>query len=95
MDRYGNSTGTHHNRSETVRAGPGYVHALYLSTTAAVEGTTRIRDGGASGTIKFEVDFGNTTFPSQMRGKLPVAVRCMTDIYVELPASHHATVLYE
>ena len=92
---YGPGKITSHAASGSVKASGGFVHGIWVSADAVNPGAVRVRDGGASGEVKIEIDLIGAVASPAFHGPLPIPVQFNDDIYVEVGANAAVQILWE
>lgn len=92
---YGPTKITTHAASATVKAFGGFVHGIWISTSALDPAVCRLRDGGASGAIIAEIDLVGAVASPAFHGALSVPMQFKNDIYVEVGANAVVQVQWE
>lgn len=78
----------------SIFAGPGRVRGILISP-ATTAGSLVIKDGGASGAVKFQSSWPASTTPSPFNVVIPAeGIRCETSIYADVTDLTSITVFY-
>lgn len=85
----------HLNASGTVFAQPARVKGFSICASPSLAGTLVLRDGGAGGTIRLELDIPANSNPNSLYNLIPgEGVRFSTDIYASLTGIASVTIYY-